>query len=293
MQIPRGKLIAIGGNVDKGSDPDGKHHYSSFSFFEFGILQRILSETRGKDSRIEVVTTASMIPEEVGNEYLKAFARLGAKNIGVMHIRDRKEAFEQQYVDRLAAADGVMLTGGNQLRLTTVFGGTPFHKLLLQRYWNDSFMISGTSAGAMAMSNTMIYEGESEEALLKGTVKMTTGLALIKDVIIDTHFIKRGRFGRLAQAVVSNPGAVGIGLADDTGLLITEGNYLETIGSGLVLIFDGTQIRYTNIAELPAGLPISMENLVVHALAKGNAFVLNDKLFFPSAEMALMSHRME
>ena len=287
-QAPKGKLIAVGGNIDKGTDEEGSMLYSAVNFFEYGILKRIISETRGPGSRMEVITTASMIPEEVGASYLEAFSRLGATNVGVMHIRERAQAYEPEYLNRLAAADGIMITGGNQLRLTTIFGGTPFHKLMLDKYWNGPFMISGTSAGAMAMSNTMIYEGESEDALLKGTVRITTGLALIKDVVIDTHFVKRGRFGRLAQAVCSNPGAIGIGLADDTGLLITEGNYLETIGIGLVLIFDGSHIRYTNIADLPAGLPISIENLQVHVLAKGNAYVLDAHTFYPTMDKAFV-----
>ncbi|HPD53298.1 MAG TPA: cyanophycinase, partial [Bacteroidia bacterium] len=103
------------------------------------------------------------------------------------------------------------------------------------RETEDGFVIAGTSAGAMAMSNTMIYQGSSSEALLKGEVKITTGLAFMRDVIIDSHFVKRGRFGRLTQAVAANPSCIGIGLGEDTGVLVTEGRYMEAIGSGLVI----------------------------------------------------------
>jgi cyanophycinase len=201
---------------------------------------------------------------------VEAFNRLGCNNVGLLHIRTREDASNAEYLERLKSCDGVMFTGGNQYRLSSIFGGTQFLSILRQRYQNEAFIIAGTSAGAMAMSNTMIYEGASHEALLKGKVKITTGLAFIKDVIIDSHFVKRGRFGRLAQAVSSNPECIGIGLGEDTGVLIRDGYQLEAIGSGLVLIFDGHEIKHTNIADIEDGMPISIEHLVVHVMAKGN-----------------------
>jgi cyanophycinase len=118
---------------------------------------------------------------------------------------------------------------------------------------------------------------------LKGQVKITTGLGFIDDVIIDSHFEKRGRFGRLAQAVASNPGCIGIGLGEDTGMLITEGNKMEAIGSGLVMIIDGHDIRHSNIADIPDGNPISIENLKVHFCEKGNGYLLADRRFLMEA----------
>ena len=283
--VPKGKLIAIGGTVDKGTDPEGAITFNTLNFFEFGILQRILSESKGKNSRIEVVTTASMIPAEVGAGYIEAFARLGCHNVGLMHVRNRADTNLPEYHERLRNCDGVMFTGGNQLRLSTIWGGTDLFKIIQNRYFYDNFMIAGTSAGAMAMSNTMIYEGDSAEALLKGAVKITTGLALIKNVIIDTHFDKRGRFGRLAQAVASNPGCIGLGLGEDTGVLINSGNYLETIGSGMVLIFDGHKIQHNTIADLPEGFPISIENLIVHVMAKGFGFDVGERKFLAQSEV--------
>ena len=132
----------------------------------------------------------------------------------------------------------------------------------------------------MAMSNTMIYQGSSSGALIKGEVKITTGLGLIKDIIIDSHFDKRGRFGRLAQAVASNPGCIGVGLGEDTGVLISEGKNMEVIGSGLIILLDGHQIRHSNIADLPDGVPISIENLIVHVLTKGNCYNLRERKFY-------------
>jgi cyanophycinase len=140
----------------------------------------------------------------------------------------------------------------------------------------------------MAMSNTMIYEGNATRAHLKGEVKITTGLGFMDDVIFDSHFEKRGRFGRLAQAIATNPSCVGIGLGEDTGMLITEGNKMEAIGSGLVIIIDGHAIRHNNIADIPEGNPISIENLKVHFCEKGNGFLVKEREFLPDADMASM-----
>ena len=288
MQIPKGKLISVGGNEDKGTDAEAsftsKDH---LNFFEEGILHRILCEMKGKDSYVEVITTASMIPVEVGENYIDSFGKLGCKNVGVMHIRKREDALLPEYIERIKKADGVMFTGGNQMRLSMIFGGTEFLEVIAHRYMNENFVIAGTSAGAMAMSNTMIYQGSSTEAMHKGEVKITTGLAFIKDVIIDSHFVTRGRFGRLAEAVASNPGCIGIGLGEDTGVLVKEGNKMEAIGSGLVLIFDGHDIRHSNIADAEQGTPLSIENLVVHVLAKGNFYYVKERKFFGEAPKEL------
>ncbi|SFC27780.1 cyanophycinase [Flexibacter flexilis DSM 6793] len=287
MEAPKGKLIAIGGNVDIGTDEKGSVADSSIHFFEFGILQRILSEMKGRESVIEVITTASLIPEEIGQSYLEAFARLGCHTANVMHIKNRLDTANPEYLERIQKADGVLFTGGNQLRLSSIYGGTEILCTMQRRYQTENFLIAGTSAGAMAMSSTMIYEGESSEALFKGEVKISTGFDFISNVIIDTHFITRGRFGRLAQSVASNPACIGLGLGEDTGVLITNGNHLETIGSGLVLIFDGHEMKHTNIAELPEGFPISIEHLIVHVLAKGNSYLLRERAFIPTTELSV------
>ncbi len=281
MDIPKGKLISVGGSEDKGTGIEPNFEPKAhLHFFEFGILKRILSEMKGVDSKVEVITTASQIPEEVGENYVQAFGKLGCNNIGVIHIKNREDALNEEYLERIKKADGVMFTGGNQLRLTMIFGGTEFMEILHHRYITENFLIAGTSAGAMAMSNTMIYQGSSTGALLKGEVKITTGLALMKDVIIDSHFVTRGRFGRLAQAVASNPSCIGIGLGEDTGVLVTEGNKMEAIGSGLILIFDGHSIRHSNIADIEEGAPISIEHLIVHVMEKGNFYYLKERKFY-------------
>ena len=288
MQHPLGKLLAIGGAEDKGVDVDkGEVVHTNLNFFELGILRRIVEEAGGPDKRMEVITTASMIPYEVGENYLNAFGKIGCTNIGIMPIRNRADAMNTEYIERIRNCDAVMFSGGNQLRLSATFGGTEMLQIALDRYHDEiNFVVAGTSAGAMAMSNTMIYEGNATKAHLKGEVKITTGLGFMDDVIFDSHFEKRGRFGRLAQAVASNPQCVGIGLGEDTGMLITDGNKMEAIGSGLVIIIDGHDIRHNNIADIREGNPISIENLKVHFCEKGNGYLVKERMFLPLAEVS-------
>ena len=280
MSIPKEKLIAIGGAEDKGTDLEkGQIHRNNLNFFELAILKRIVDEAGGPNARIEIITTASTIPFEIGNNYMDAFGKIGCMNIEVMHIRTRQDAVNDEYLERIRHCDAVMFTGGNQLRLSATFGGTEFLRILMDRYRNEEFLVAGTSAGAMAMSNTMIYEGNSTRAHLKGEVKITTGLGFVDGVIIDSHFEKRGRFGRLTQAVATNPSCIGIGLGEDTGILVTGGNQFEAIGSGLVVIIDGHDIRHSNIADIPEGNPISIENIVAHFCEKGNGYLIRERKF--------------
>ena len=269
---PKGKLIVIGGAVDKGSFTEKnfeKQVEKNLNFFETGILRRLINESRlKKDSRIEIITTASKIPKEVGPEYAKALEYLGATDVHVLHIEKREQAYDPESIAYIAKADVVLFTGGDQLRLTSILGGTEIHDLILKKYMNDDFIYAGTSAGAAAASNSMIYQGSSSEALLKGEVKITSGLALIDNVVFDTHFVHRGRIGRLFQAVVNNPRTLGIGLGEDTGLLITNGTSMEAIGSGLVILVDGRQIKDTNLTQVEMGTPISIKNLIVHVMSK-------------------------
>ncbi|MBC5991578.1 cyanophycinase [Pontibacter cellulosilyticus] len=285
MNRPKGKLIAVGGNEDKGSYPNPKSKKKYYlDFFELGILKRFLQEIPVKNPQIEVITTASMIPEEVGERYLSAFGILGAENINLMHIKTEEEAHNPEYIERIRQADGIMFSGGDQSRITRMFHGTEIVDILLDRYLNEDFIIAGTSAGAMAMSKIMIKGGSAPESLLRGSVKIGHGLGFIDEVIIDTHFVTRGRFGRLMEAVVTHPKTVGIGLGEDTGVLITEGHMIETIGSNLVVIADSHEVKYTNIEEVDPGRPVAISNLIMHVLAKGNVYNIDTREFFKDSE---------
>ncbi len=280
QSYPKGILVSVGGAEDKGTDLEkGIVERNRLNFFEIGILKNVVSLTGVKDPIVEVITTASSIPDEVAENYVDAFSKLGCKKIGHLRIRHREDAAKAEYIERLKACDCIMFSGGNQLRLSSIFGGTHFLDILRQRLQNEHFVVGGTSAGAMAMSNTMIYEGSADKAHLKGEVKITTGLGFLHNVIIDSHFDKRGRFNRLAQAVAANPGAIGIGLGEDTGVVVTEGHTLKAIGSGSVVIIDGKNIEYNNIADIRTGEPISVENIMVHIMSSGDIYNLQTRTF--------------
>ncbi|WP_303311689.1 cyanophycinase [Hymenobacter sp. BT730] len=281
-QKPLGKLIAVGGNEDKGtySTPRARKKYY-LNFFELGILKRVVTESQKTDPRIEVVTTASMIPVEVGTIYTSSFGMLNCHNVGVMDIRTPEDARQPEYLERLRSTDIIMFSGGNQSRLKQMFGGSAFLELLTNRYYTEpNFVVAGTSAGAMAMSQIMITGGSVPDSLLKGAVKLGTGLALIDDVIIDSHFVKRGRFGRLIEAVSVHQKLIGIGLGEDTGVLITDGNLIETIGSNLVIIMDGHTIRHNNALTAKNGTALSLEGMTMHVLAKGNVYDIKERRFY-------------
>lgn len=277
-----GKLMIIGGAVNKGSFAETEYDQNvekNLNFFERGILRKIIDESRlKKDSVIEVITTASQIPQIVGPEYKKAFEFLGAKTVNILDIQNREQANSDAMVARANAADVVMFTGGDQLRLTSILGGTRFHEAILVKYQEQNFIYAGTSAGAAAASENMIYQGSSSEALLKGEIKTTQGLGFIENVIVDTHFVQRGRIGRLFQSVVNNPRTLGIGLGEDTGLYISD-DRMTAIGSGLVILVDGRFIKDTNLTKIQLGEPISIDNLTVHVMSQNDYFDLKTKEF--------------
>ena len=277
---PAGKLIVIGGAVNKGSFAETDYDANierNLNFFEKGIMRKIIDEScKGIESRIEVIPTASQIPQIVGPEYKRAFEFLGAKDVHIMDLTRREEANSEEFMKRAREADVVMFTGGDQLRLTSILGGTRFHDIILEKYINENFVYAGTSAGAAAASENMIYQGSSSEALLKGEIKTTQGLGFIDNVLIDTHFVQRGRIGRLFQAVVNNPRTLGIGLGEDTGLFIYQ-NRMTAVGSGLVILVDGRFIKDTNLTNINIGEPISIDNLTVHVMSQNDFFDLTTK----------------
>ena len=279
MAYPKGILIIIGGSVhlpdESYNDSDDQNTLTE----DMDILNSFTNHLEGSTNRIEIIPTASMTPERTGKDYINAFRRIGFENVGILDIRQRADTLYEDYIKRIKEAEGILFTGGNQLRLTSILGGTDFLDILFHRYHSEPLVIAGTSAGAMAMSDTMIYGGSSHEALLKGEVYFSAGFGLLNNIIIDTHFVKRGRIGRLFQAVASNPASLGIGLGEDTGLLIKDGGIKESIGSGLVIIVDGYSIKYSNFAHIEQGDPISIENLCVHVMVPGDKFILSERKF--------------
>lgn len=267
----KGTLIPIGGNEDKG------HHYKkeryNLEYVEDGILSRVVKESGGVDSKIVVIPTASSIPVEISENYLNAFKKLGCTNVHVLDIRKREDSEKKESIEMAKTANCIMFSGGNQSKITTRIGKTSIHDILKERYLNEEgFVIAGTSAGAMAMGKQMIAGGSSTEAFFKGTVFMSKGLGLAPKLIFDTHFIQRGRFGRQAEAMAKFPHILGIGLAEDTGMVIKNGVELEVIGSGMIIIFDACKLTHNNELLLDEGTPMSLSNLIVHILSNGDHF---------------------
>lgn len=270
----KGILIAIGGNEDKGKESGESYH---LEFIEEGILSRVVKESGGTEASIVIIPTASSIPDEVGDNYLKAFGKLGCNNLYLVDIRERKQSEDPINIELIKKADCIMFSGGNQSKITEKIGGTTIHKILLERYRHEKIVIAGTSAGAMCMSKEMITGGSSTESFIKGAVGMGKGLSFIPNLIIDSHFIRRGRFGRIAEAVAKYPKLLGIGLAEDTGIVIKDCNKCEVIGSGMVILFDPRKLKHNNEKHLDIGAPMSLTNLKTHILANGDQFNIKKK----------------
>lgn len=263
----KGILIPIGGNEDKGN---GENERYTLEYIEEGILSRVVKESGGIEATIVVIPTASSIPIEVSRNYREAFDKLGCENIHIMDIRSRDDAETPEYLELMKRANCVMFSGGDQSKIVKYIGGSLLDAIIKEKYINEKFVIAGTSAGAMCMSEEMITGGGIQEAFTKGATNMGKGMGYIHNFIIDSHFIRRGRFGRLAEAVARFPNRVGIGLAEDTGLVIKKGNKCEVIGSGMVILFDPRRLIHNNQAVVKEGSPMSITNLKIHILANGD-----------------------
>ncbi|HEY8968163.1 MAG TPA: cyanophycinase [Puia sp.] len=276
----KGMLVAIGGAEDKGMDLPGKRRPKHRrDFFEAGILRQLLDlvMTHHAAPRIELITTASSIPDVVEETYQAAFSALGYTGMRHLFITRREQSDLPECLDRIERCNCLIFSGGDQMRLSTILGGTQLMARVKQRYLNEPFIIAGTSAGAMAMSTTMIIDGNATRAHLKGEIKFSTGFGFTPRIIIDTHFEKRGRFNRLAQAVAVQPGILGVGLAEDTGVIIYPGQRIEVIGSGIVTVVNGKTIHSTNLADIEDGMPISVEHMIVHILSHGDVYNISEQ----------------
>lgn len=272
--VAKGVLIPIGGNEDKGLEHNESY---SLDFVEDSILSHVVKEAGGPDANIVIIPTASSIPKEVAGNYVEAFTKLGCSNLKVLDIRNRLQSETKETTKALEEADAIMFSGGDQSKIAKFIGNTKAHQILSDRFQNERIVIAGTSAGAMAMSEHMIAGGSSQESMYKGAVHMRNGLGFVKGLVIDTHFIKRGRFGRIAEAMAIHPNLLGLGLAEDTGIVIEQRNKFKVIGSGMVLIFDPSKLTHNTHSILPEGTPISLGNLVVHILANNDEFTIDDR----------------
>lgn len=282
---PKGKLIIIGGHETKGAasagDLDIQKRNNSIPCLE--ILCALISKSMRNQHVIMIIASASSIEREMEEIYINSYKMVGFTDVEYIKIEKKEDANDPVSIKRVHGAHAVFFTGGDQSKLTSILAETEFLTAIRNKYHEDKhFIVAGTSAGAMAISETIITGGLIGAALFKGDIKIAKGLDLIKEVIIDTHFIKRGRFARLAHAVALNPSCLGIGLEEDTALLITEGNKAECMGSGMVILIDGSKINLTNINSVDETTPIVVENLKISILAQGSGYLLKEKKFLTS-----------
>ena len=261
-QFFKGRLIAIGGNEDKSG--------------ELVVLKRVVQEIQKTDYKVGIITTASKNPMQRSKDYHRVFTALGASKIEILDIKERTQANDPKFYEPLENLDLIFLVGGDQLRLTSILGGS---KVLqsIQKCLDDGTLIAGTSAGAAVFSDTMIYEGNSEEGLFKGSVLTTSGFGFVKRIIFDTHFMARGRIGRLIQIVTTNPTCIGVGIGEDSGVVLKGDGIAVVVGTGQVIIVDGSDIAHSNIIAIKPGEPIAVENVRIHSLVDGYGYDFKSK----------------
>lgn len=269
--VPLGSLVIIGGKENKGEDrPVGKKKPADFIKLE--VLKAFKDATHKRSPVVELVTTAGEEPGRTFNEYKSVFEKIGITNVGHINHTTRKQVLDDPLTERIKKADAVFFSGGDQILLTGIYGGTEFLTLLKQQYIDRSIVIGGTSAGAMALSTPMIYAGNDEVQELGGEIKVTMGLEFLKDVCIDTHFVHRGRFIRMAQVIITNPTSIGIGIEEDSCIIVENGRKMRVIGTGLVVIIEGFDIEEADLKSFEEDKPISARNLKVHLLSDGDIY---------------------
>lgn len=276
MQItkkPKGILIAIGGREDKGIfKDDGQDNKSPF--YVSGILKIVTSMLSSKNCRIEVITTASGNPVKMRETYRETFNKLGLHNIGFIHMESNEDTNSIQNINRITKAEGIFFTGGNQTRLLDINKNSEFIRELKNIYLNKEVVIAGTSAGAMVMSSLVIDVGSDDKW---DTFIVTQGFSLMEKVIIDTHFAERGRFWRLADAVAQNPDHLGIGMDENTAVVVRNGSEIQVIGSGLVELIEGNEISYYDSPRVGAREKLTIENIITHILSQGDQFNIAER----------------
>jgi cyanophycinase len=256
----RGPIMAIGGAEDK---LDDKIILSTFAQLAGGAL-----------ARVAIMPTASSI-ESAGERYKALFLGLGVRSAEVVFIGDREDANDDEAIEGLLDATGIFLTGGNQMRLSTIVGGTKAAALVRDR--NDAgAVVAGTSAGASILSSHMVAFGASGETPKQRMAQMVAGFGLVPELIIDQHFRQRDRIGRLLMFVASNPGLLGVGIDEDTAALISANSILEVIGRNSVTIVDGTNM-YSDIFQVKAHGGITISGAQLHILTAGRRFDLKSR----------------
>jgi cyanophycinase len=269
--MARGYIIPIGGAEDKISDP--------------AILMRFVEICGGASARIVIIPTASRL-EDTGYRYVDVFKSLGVTDTTVCNFVNRSDCRDEQHLADLERADGVFLTGGNQLRLSTTLGGTPVAELLRRRYFNDCLHVAGTSAGAAILPEHMIAGGDEGGVPRADAVTLAPGLGLTPWAIIDQHFRQRDRLGRLLAALAYNPRPCGIGLDENTAAVLGPDDIFEVVGSGAITVVDPSDIEYTSMDSSRRHNPVTIIGARLHILTHGDTYDIQKHQAAPSGQVS-------
>lgn len=263
-----GILLIIGGNEDKANGCE--------------ILRSFVRLAGERTANIAVLTTATELPREVGMEYRALFERFGAQNVDIIHVSDRTESADRARCGSFADYTGLFFTGGDQLRLTSILGGSTIDREIMECYARGA-VIAGTSAGASVMSQIMIVGGDSSETPKKAAITLAQGMGLLDKVVIDQHFAQRGRINRLLAVVAQNPNILGIGIDEDTAIVV-RGGKCSVIGSQTVTIVDGRGILHSNISESSRFAPLALTDVKLHILPAGFGYDLYGRIPYVKKE---------
>lgn len=269
-----GHLVIIGGAEDK--------------YNERRLLRKFVALAGDREARILIVPVASDYPEFSADVYTQTFRKLGLQHIKVLRATSRQEVINADAESLLEDVTGVFLSGGDQMRLTSVLGGTEFARLLEERVRHTSLVLAGSSAGAAGMSAAMIVRGEATAHPHKNSVRLSPGLGILQSIIIDQHFTERGRLSRLITAVSYNPRQLGLGIDENTAVIISNNGTLEVHGHGTVTIVDGSRISYNDIAEVEDAQPFAVAGVQLHILRDGLRYDIARRVPIPVTEEFLL-----
>lgn len=265
---PLGTLVALGGGDDD------------------AMLALLCDMLPKAGLPVEIITVASRDDTRSARAYERALRELGCTGARHLRISEHHPADAPDTLRRLRKAGLVFFSGGDQERITDFLQNTEFLRVLHERYQQEEdFIIAGTSAGAAVMPEYMVVEGYGWRALRKGGMLTSTGLGLLPQLLIDQHFVERGRFGRLAHALLAHPMCLGVGLAEETGLIIRRGRYAEVFGDGVVMVVDGRELHGSNLGRIGRGEPVSGQGFRVHLLVAGQLLDLHSREAGPRVEM--------
>lgn len=257
-----GTLVIIGGAEDREGDCI--------------VLREFIRRAGGVKSRIAVMTAATTRPREVGDDYIRVFERLGAESVEVVHTEDRKDSEREESLKIIEEATGIFFTGGDQVRIIESIKDTPLDELIHKRYQNGA-VIGGTSAGAAMMPDQMIVGGASVSNPSVEAVTLGPGMGFFPGILVDQHFAQRGRLGRLLAALVIEPADIGLGIDEDTGIVV-QGDTFEVVGRGTVTVVDETTSTHNNLEGLLKDEPIALCGVQLHILPHGYGFNLKKRL---------------